>query len=111
MAMKRLALLLLVLALVAAACGGGDVAVDETTPTTDAPAETTPSTDGETATTDAPEGTDAPGTTEGSGEALPPDSGVDGPAAPDLPIPYEGGNDILLSQEVLPVYLVFWAEW
>ncbi len=108
--MKRFVLLLLVLALLAAACGGGDVAVDQTTPTSDAPAETTPSTDGETGTTDAPE--DAPATTEGSGgEALPPVSGVDGPPAPSLPVPFEGGNDILLNQEVLPVYLVFWAEW
>lgn len=106
-AMNRLVVLLLALSLVAAACGSGEVAVDETTATVEAPAGTTAPTDGgETETTD------APGTTGGSGgETLPPESGVDGPAAPDVAIPYEGGSDLLLSQEVLPVYLVFWAEW
>ncbi|MEX1281048.1 MAG: hypothetical protein AB1Z55_10030 [Acidimicrobiia bacterium] len=109
--MSRLVALLLVLALVAAACGGdagsdGDAAE----PTTTAASETTrPSTGDGTGTTE-PSGT-TEGTEGTEGPAEPPISGFDGPPAPDVAVPVADGDDVLLSQEVLPVYLMFWAEW
>ncbi len=111
--MRRLAALLLVLGLVSAACGGagGDAGTVDTeaSPTSEATA-TTGAADDDPA--------DDPTTTssadvgsESTVAAGPPVSGVDGPPAPPNAVPFEGGNDIELSQEVLPVYLVFWAEW
>ena len=107
--------LVVVLLMVLAACGGAAEPADvddvaSGTPTTEGSAPTTETapgaTDGGTDTTAG--STDA---TETPDAAAPPVSGFDGPPAPGDPVPNEAGNDILLSQEVLPVYLVFWAEW
>lgn len=104
---RRLAFVL-ALALVAAACGGlpdagssGDTATSQ--------AAGTPET---TASTEAAGGSaTGPGTTDPTGTVAPPVSGFDGPPAPSDAVPNAAGADILLSQEVLPVYLIFWAEW
>ncbi len=37
--------------------------------------------------------------------------GPEGPAAPDFTLALEPSGEFVLSQEVKPVYMVFWAEW
>ena len=38
-------------------------------------------------------------------------SGVDGPVAPDFEFTLDDGSTFVLSEEAMPVYMVFWAEW
>jgi len=52
-------------------------------------------------------------------DTSPPTSGVDGaqqdqpdgPLAPDFTLALQPTGEFVLSQEVKPVYMVFWAEW
>lgn len=88
------------LAVVLAACGGGETASgpDEVAPTTDAGAEA-PATTGASAAGPAPSTTSAP--------AADPDA----QAAPDFTLELGTGGEFALSEEAKPVYMVFWAEW
>lgn len=116
--MRRFAVLV-VLALVVAACGGGTATTDPTTPpdagtrSTDAGATSTtvPTTTDPTTSPDDGDTDTEDGTSTTAPAAGPPVSGVDGDPAPSVPIPVEGGDPVLVDQEVLPVFLVFWAEW
>ena len=79
--MRRILLLVAVLGLVAAACSGANV-VD--TPTDTAPSDTT---------------------------SAPDEAQSDGPMAHDFELALQPTGEFVLSQEVKPVYMVFWAEW
>lgn len=100
-------IVLVVTALVLAACAGGtatsisDTAetADETTSVTEA-ATTVPS-------------TDSTGTTAGT-EASPvtrPAPNPDRPLAPDFSLTLSDGTVYEYADEVRPVFMVFWAEW
>ena len=92
---------LLGLAILAAACGGG----------ADAPVATTnpPATIGTTVGATASPTTSAPSTTEAAtpGATLP----ASAEEAPDFALALGTGGTFALSEEQKPVYLVFWAEW
>lgn len=108
---------LVALLLVIGACGSGDGS-DAAGTTATTPATTAGSTVTEPATTNAPT-TDAPetGSSETSAPAAtdpassPDPSGVDGPDAPDFALALGDGSTYQLSDDVKPVYMVFWAEW
>ncbi|MGF1665832.1 MAG: hypothetical protein ACFCVC_06130 [Acidimicrobiia bacterium] len=94
------------LAMILAACGGGEAAI--------AP-------DDSPATSTAPGAAPAPSPSPSSGAASPapsdPGAGAQSPAdpdaalAPDFTLPLGEGGEFALSEEALPVYMVFWAEW
>lgn len=95
-------MLLVVLAVVVVACGGGQTGVDSpVTTATAAPSSTAPSSTGpaSTVTTVPAPGVDKP----------PPDPGR--PIAPDFELTLADGSLFRLSAEIRPVFLVFWAEW
>ena len=103
--MKRsISSLLAALALVAGSCGGPAATAPGpgTTTVEVAGSSSTPSTTG----------SEIPPTTAG---VTPPNTSpgpsFDGPAAPDFELALDGGSRFVLSDEVKPVYLVFWAEW
>ena len=109
--MRKL-VLLVVLGLIVAACGGADdpvtqpiadeQPVESTAPeTTVAPSTTETVDDGSSAEAADPE----PETTEPAGPSF------DGPPAPDFELALADGSTFRLSDEQKPVYLVFWAEW
>lgn len=87
--MKRLVLMLSVVAFAATACS---------TPASEAPAATT---------------TTTASSTPGGSDAQPDDPGTqpDGPLAPDFTLALANGDEFTLSAAVKPVYMVFWAEW
>ena len=97
--MKRLTLLVSIVALVAGACsspsadsGASDV---QTSSTTKAQVSGSTSPDSSTST-------------------LAPDPSVskpDGPVAPDFTLALASGESFTLSDAAKPVYMVFWAEW
>ena len=108
--------LFVALAIAMAACGTGDASVDTTSQAsaTAAPTETvappesaapTETTAGQAPTTEGTVAETAPTT----GAAQP--SGVDGPVAPDFEFTLDDGSTFVLSEEAMPVYMVFWAEW
>jgi hypothetical protein len=97
-------LILTVLALFAASCGGSvDGSTETSTGGDDAGASSSSSSPGEDS-TDA-SSTDASSATT---EALPQ---LEGPAAPNFTLALEPSGEFVLSQEVKPVYMIFWAEW
>jgi hypothetical protein len=105
--MKRLALFLAVLT-VAAACSS----TDDAAPTTAvAPATST----GATATTAASaEDSDATRDSMGdSGASLVPNQTIapEGPGAPDFTMVLADGDTFTLSEQAMPVYMIFWADW
>ena len=108
--MVRRGTLVFALALVAAACGGasGGVTTPDGTATTTSSAATSSAPTSTTAGSAAPGGDAgpvAPASTTVPAEDL-------GDPAPDFLLALgEGGSTFSLSQEVLPVYMVFWAEW
>jgi hypothetical protein len=98
---RRRAALAGVLAVVLAACGGGEAAdptgaAPTTGPAREAAPETSTGSGGSTAAT-------APATTT----AVDPDAAV----APDFTLELGTGGEFALSKEAKPVYMVFWAEW
>lgn len=95
--MRRILLITLSLALVLAACTGTtveDVGVEST----------------RTSSTSAPPTSDAnsPGDTAATSTTV---AAPEGPVAPDFTLALEPSGRFVLSQEVKPVYMVFWAEW
>jgi len=105
--MQRLLLLIAALALFAAACAGATVEESfEELPGNESPPETSTSV--------APPD-DVPGTEDASSEYPPADEPSnqppEGPDAPDFTLALEPSGEFVLSQEVKPVYLIFWAEW
>lgn len=103
--------ILILLAVVAVACGG--VASDTTEnpngsdtaePTTSQPETTT--TAGEP---DDPGTTDSPVTTQAEDDGNSPTADL--PAAPDFTLELGTGGEYTLSSTDNPVYMIFWAEW
>lgn len=103
--------LVVAFAIAMAACGTGDAAVDTTSQAAEtvAPTETTAGTSettaGQATTTEGSDAEAAP-TTEAAQS-----SGVEGPVAPDFEFLLDDGSTFVLSEEAMPVYMVFWAEW
>ncbi|MDK1010969.1 MAG: hypothetical protein QGM46_08890 [Actinomycetota bacterium] len=99
--MRRILLITLSLALVLAACTGTTVEGDFE----DVGVESTP-----TSSTSAPPTSDAnsPGDTAATSTTV---AVPEGPVAPDFTLALEPSGRFVLSQEVKPVYMVFWAEW
>ncbi len=105
--MPRYPQLLVVLSLVAAACGAGEPASTVSVPTT-----VTPQVFAAAPTTDAAGAPESDPVVEPSAvEANPAPSGVEGPVAPDFSLVLGDGTTFTLSEEAKPVYMVFWAEW
>lgn len=104
--MRRTLLALVVISMMAVACGDDSSARPdgEAGSTTTAPADATPST--VTPTTSAP-------TTGTAGQTSSTTTTVsdDRPVAPDFSLDLGAGGTFVLSEETRPVYLVFWAEW
>ncbi len=96
------------LALVIAACGGGEAA---TSTAGDASTATESSAPAETPATTGASSSDT--TTAGETLATEPASEADPNAAlaPDFTLELGEGGEFVLSAETKPVYLVFWAEW
>ena len=97
--MKRIALFLAVVT-VAAACSSAS----------DAPAEPESS-----QTTQASDVSSTPNrdAMEDSGSSLIPDPVIppDGPPAPDFTMALADGGTFTLSEQAMPVYMIFWADW
>ena len=111
--MKRILLVVAVLALVAAACSGSTVDTTEDGATASTVAPSAPSAPSDTVAQE--QGSDStaptdldPTSTATSPEAKPP---PEGPPARDFTLALEPTGEFVLSQEVKPVYMVFWAEW
>ena len=105
--MQRLLLLVATLALLAAACASATVEESfEVLPGDDAPAGTSTSVapPEDAAPSDGPSSEDPP-----AEEA--PKPKPEGPDAPDFTLALEPSGEFVLSQEVKPVYMIFWAEW
>lgn len=109
--MRRSIALAFVFALVATACASSPDAGDSDATTVLVQSTTTTegaASDGdETSTTSDAGGSETTTTTEST--SPPPE----GPAAPDftLALGEDGAESFVLSQEVMPVFMVFWAEW
>jgi len=90
--MKRIALFLAVLT-VAAACAS----TDDAAPTQATDVSSTPNRDA----------------MEDSGASLIPDPVIppDGPVAPDFTMALADGGTFTLSEQMKPVYMIFWADW
>ena len=114
--MRRFLLLLAILAVLLAACGGAS-----TDPTPGDGAAPTGSTE---VTTGTPQTDDGSVDAEDDTEATQPDEGAvddgpvgpritdfEGPVAADFTIDLNKTGTFTLSEEARPVYLVFWAEW
>jgi hypothetical protein len=108
--MKRLLLVLAVLALVAAACSSSSVGG---TPETSGADVVAPSATTETAPDEPSADSSAAPTTPS--ETATTSSGVEpqaeGPPARDFTLALEPTGEFVLSQEVKPVFMIFWAEW
>lgn len=106
--MRRVIITLSVaLVLTVSACGGStDRAQSAATTTSEATTTSTPS-----GTQAPPSGEPADTTTTTIAEA--PEEQPDGPVAPDftLALGADSAESFVLSQEVKPVFMVFWAEW
>jgi len=104
--MKRLALALAVLT-VAAACSS----TNEAAPVDEAPVDEVPVVQ----TTQAPDVSATPhrDAMEDSGSSLIPDPVIppDGPPAPDFTMALADGGTFTLSEQSMPVYMIFWADW
>lgn len=114
--MKRSLLLVATLALIAAACAGTTVEdaagssegnVAQSTSSSSTSSSTAPSTD-TSPTTDGSTSDDTTSSTvsESASKPVP-----EGPEAPDFTLALEPSGEFVLSQEVKPVFMVFWAEW
>lgn len=110
-------MLLLVIALVAAACGSAadDVSAPaQSAAEQDVPATASDTTAGGEVTEPIEEPSEAPPATTSTdvpAETVAPQPAFDGPPAPDFSMTLADGTEFVLSAETRPVYLVFWAEW
>ena len=99
--MKRIMLAVVAFALLTAACSGA-TAVENSDAVVVEDA-------------DVPSSTSSTAAAESSQEATPPSSETkpptEGPAAPDFTLALEPSGEFVLSEEVKPVYMIFWAEW
>ena len=109
---RRIPTLILALSLLLAACAtAGDnqtTTSEPSAPGSSTSTEAPGSSDESTTSTDATdEGSGETTTTEGTSEK------PEGPSAPDfsLALGEDGSEAFMLSQEVMPVFMVFWAEW
>ncbi len=96
------------LAMILAACGGGEAAVapDESSASSVAPGAAPTSTPSTGAGSETPaESPEAP--SDGGQSAADPNAVI----APDFTLALGEGGEFALSEEALPVYMVFWAEW
>jgi hypothetical protein len=111
----RKALLILVFALIGAACGGTGSSDTQQLPATSLA--TTPTVAADSAGSEATEppttGRDAAETapTSAGTEALDAPPSFDGPPAPEFELALANGGNFNLADEQKPVYMVFWAEW
>lgn len=110
--MRRILLLTVSLFLVIAACSGTTVEESVESPAGEdsgagsqegATAEASPSESSEPSSE-----ASSPGETTATAA---PTAAPEGPAAPDFTLALEPGGEFVLSQEVKPVFMVFWAEW
>ena len=105
----------LVLALIAAACGAadGDVAAlppdDSSTPPVVSSGDPVPTDDTVSADTEQADEGAPPDETDDVVER--PEPNPDRELAPDFSLGLSDGSTFVLSQEVRPVFMVFWAEW
>lgn len=104
---KRILPPLFVLALVAVACGGTSEEQPRSTSGTESPVSTVAQ-DSNTTATQAADDTTA---TTAAAPSEPSAPRAEGPNAPDFTLALDAGGEFVLSQEVKPVYMVFWAEW
>ena len=105
--MKRILLLVAALTLFGAACSAAGVTESfEELPGSEAQPETSISV---SPSKDAPVSDDAGSDDSVSDET--PEPQPEGPVAPDFTLALEPSGEFVLSQEVKPVYMVFWAEW
>lgn len=112
---QRFVVLAAVVALLVAACGGGDEAV--TPSSVDASASTAVDRQNSDAPVDEDENADTPAASttatdaadESDGSEQP--SGPDGDPAPDFTLALADGSSFSPSAETKPIYMVFWAEW
>jgi hypothetical protein len=104
--MKRIILLVAALGLVGAACSGTNVEESFEELSEGAPSEVS---------APATPSVDAPTSDVASSDDLVSDEAPivepEGPLAPDFTLALEPSGEFVLSQEVKPVYMVFWAEW
>ncbi len=107
--MKKWRLFIPTLALVAAACGGGDQTVATQAPAVQTDGSTTSTSSSGSDSTAAPSDDGVAGDTTTTAAEL--QTGPDGPAAPDFTMALADGSSFTLSAEQKPVYMVFWAEW
>lgn len=109
--MKRLFLILTVVSLFVAACSGAaveDKAGTDEAPLTVSSSSTPAETPAETPADSSAPSSSSPEESTSSSVTKPP---LEGPAAPDFTLALEPNGEFVLSQEVNPVYMVFWAEW
>lgn len=105
--MRRILLLALPLTLIVAACTGTTLEEtfesqgDELPPATIQRGTSLPD-------LPPPSGDESAGGTDTTQE---PEATPEGPPAPDFTLALEPSGEFILSQEVKPVFMVFWAEW
>ena len=106
---QRTVAMLIGLALVVAACGGGatDAASPAETSPPEAAGQTTAVPEAEPGTTPATEPGAEPSTTSAERPAPDPNREI----APDFNLLLADGSTFVLSEETRPVFMVFWAEW
>lgn len=101
--MKRFAIVLFTVAVLAAACSSAPAGTDESAD------QTTSSAAGQADTTTVPNSSDTGAGSTGSTEVTAPKP--EGPVAPNFTLALASGNDFVLADAAKPVYMVFWAEW
>ena len=107
--MKRVFLILSMFALIASACAGSTVEESFSTVSGDeTPASTTSS---PAVSEDSVDPTSSTSPADGDSAVNEAKPAPEGPAAPDFTLALEPSGEFVLSQEVKPVYMVFWAEW
>jgi len=103
--MKRMILMIAVFGLLAAACSGTTVDPGDASDTSSSSVSSGDSTDTSSASSSS---TNAPISESSTTVAT---AKPEGPGAPDFTLALQPTGEFFLSQEVKPVYMVFWAEW
>ena len=106
---RRRASLVTAVALILAACGGGNEGVSTPLATTAPAAVPSPDSTAPDGSTDAVTTTPAPESVPGQSSRPAPDP--DREIAPDFTLNLGSGSTFVLSEETRPVFMVFWAEW